>query len=134
MSDEVEEKNINNDADSLLKKLFQTNDVDEEKYKIVKEFYTTNNYDTDLRTTTDIPKRAINSIIKLTIFGNACKLFEIDEKLDKITDIIDEHIIENYMALRISVDRKGRNEIFDKFLSKNTTDIPEKKGIFGGMR
>ena len=83
MSDEVEEKNINNnDADSLLKKLFQTNDVDEEKYKIVKEFYTTNNYDTDLRTTTDIPKRAINSIIKLTIFGNACRCINIVRRIN----------------------------------------------------
>lgn len=123
---------IESDNDDLFKSLFKNDSEDDIKYKVVKEFFNTESIETDLRTTTDIPKKAIYSIIKLNIFANACKLFEIDNNMRRISDIIEETVLENYEALRISVDRKGRTEIFDKFLSSgknNTNTNQEKSGI-----
>ncbi len=99
----------NLDIDESLKSLFKPNDSNSELFKAVTTFYD------EIETKTDITNANVQQIIKLVFFGDESKRFELDDKMPKISSIIDSVILYNYYRLRISVGRKGRNEAFTFF-------------------
>ena len=73
----------NLDIDESLKSLFKPNDSNSELFKAVTTFYD------EIETKTDITNANVQQIIKLVYFGEESKRFELDDKMPKISSIID---------------------------------------------
>ena len=117
--------------DLSLKDILKTEDADSRKYDAAKEFYTSDDLDTDIRTKTDLSKSMVMKIVRLNVFKVEASKFETNNTDFPIKDIIEEEILKTYYSLRISVDRKGRNEFFEFLTSKNLETTEERKGLMG---
>lgn len=117
--------------DLSLKDILKTEDADSRKYDAAKEFYTSDDLDTDIRTKTDLSKSMVMKIVRLNVFKVEASKFETNTNDFPIKDIIEEEILKTYYSLRISVDRKGRNEFFEFLTSKNLETTEERKGLMG---
>ena len=117
--------------DLSLKDILKTEDADSRKYDAAKEFYTSDDLDTDIRTKTDLSKSMVMKIVRLNVFKDEASKFETNTNDFPIKDIIEEEILKTYYSLRISVDRKGRNEFFEFLTSKNLETTEERKGLMG---
>ncbi len=98
--------------DVSLKDLFSTKSDDEEKYKAVKEFFSSSSNSTDLRTKTILRDNSINLILKLKLLGEECKQFEIPDSVYTIDKLVNSVLLENYFTLRISLKGEGRKQFF----------------------
>ena len=98
--------------DVSLKDLFSSKSDDEEKYKAVKEFFSSSSENTDLRTKTIIRDNSINLILKLKLLGEESKQFEIKDSEYTMDKLINDILLENYFTLRISLKGEGRKQFF----------------------
>jgi hypothetical protein len=121
----------------VMDNLLGTNTNDDNKYKyiVAKEFYNSDNIETDIRAKTDLPNKMVMQIIKLHVFETECARFEVNKELPKVSEIVNEVILDNYYTLRISVGRAGRDEFF-RFLTNGAVkpDADIKRRMFGWRR
>lgn len=115
MADEIK---VDTDIQNELEKVFSASSQNSELFKFAKELYD------DIRTKTDIPYRndMLLKIIKLIYYAKECERFEVTENIPKLSDIINNIILENYYKLSISVGRKGRIEAFTFLNGTRTTE------------
>ena len=104
--------NSNEPTDDTLSKLFAPQTDEAEKYKAIREFFSSNSTDTDLRTKTILKDQTLNLILKLKLLGEEAKQFEISESTYTIDKLINTILLENYFTLRISLKGEGRNQFF----------------------
>ena len=104
--------NSNEPNDDTLAKLFAPQTDEAEKYKAIREFFSSNSTDTDLRTKTILKDQTLNLILKLKLLGEEAKQFEISESTYTIDKLINTILLENYFTLRISLKGEGRNQFF----------------------
>lgn len=104
----------------------------DEFYLALKEMYKVEG-DTDIRTKTILPDSMINKIIKLIYWGEEAKSYDkLNPDYPKITDIINNIIIENLYSLKISAKGKGREQFFAALNAKRKEEGKEGlKGLFG---
>ena len=137
-----EENNINNQDSinteipigqgvDLANSILGSNNEDE-FYKALKEMYKTTG-ETDIRTKTTFPDALVNKIIRLIVWSKEAERFDkADRDYPKITSLIDNIIINNLYALRISAKGKGREEFFDSLKAKKSNDEKSKlQRMFG---
>ena len=122
--------NMENEIDKDKQNVLTANDLlginpnEDEKFKFAKTLYN------GIKTITDIPAMDIKKILRIYIFADACKRYEVNKK-NSPSEIIYE-VLDNYYNLRISSKREGRKEAI-QFLTSQHKDEEEKKGLLGRM-
>lgn len=110
--------------------LFSSLGLSDEYYKSLKEMYKTDG-ETDIRTKTYLNDRIVSAIIRLKVYAEECKQFDkYDNTFPKITDLVNDKLLMNLFALRISIQGKGREQFFKALIHKSEE---EKKSRFAGL-
>ena len=93
----------------------------DERFKFASNLYA------GIKTITDIKPNELKLIVKLYYFAKECTKYEINEKIPKISEIV-EDALDTYYKLSISSKRQGRKEAI-RFLTSNANEEENKKGI-----
>ena len=114
-------ENIVKDNSLSAEDLLGIGEKQDERFKFASNLYM------GIQTITDIPNKEIKLIVRLNYFSKECSKYEVNDKLPKISEIVDE-ALDTYYKLRISAKREGRKEAI-QFLTSTTNEEENKKGI-----